>query len=158
MRFSAVSSLVRWVPRTLLVALVVCACGGAPEAQALSPVSASGKQEEPLRKHAPGTIMRAAIVRVRDMGLGYFLQHVEVEALLKEGSFVGWQVKALHEASDWVGYDLRVGDVVSRINGLPIERPNQAKDALKACAVASEIIVTGERAGAPLSLRIPIVP
>jgi type II secretory pathway component PulC len=121
-----------------------------------SPVRA--KQEEPSQKLAPGTISRAEVARVRDMGLGYFLQHIEVEAALKEGAFTGWQVKALRETSEWAGYDLRVGDVVSRINGLPIERPKQASDALKACAIAPAIVVTGERAGAPLVLRIPIVP
>jgi type II secretory pathway component PulC len=150
----ASSSFSRLVP----LALLVCACGGAPETQIASPVRASEKNPEPLQKLAPGTIARKAIVSVRDRGLGYFLQHIEVEPAFKEGVFSGWQVKALRERSDWAGYDLRVGDVVSRINGLPIERPNQATEALKACASAPEIVVTGERAGAPLSLRVAIVP
>jgi type II secretory pathway component PulC len=53
--------------------------------------------------------------------------------------------------------DLRAGDVVTHINGFPIEHPEEALEAFKSLDVASELRVEYEREGVPHELRYAIV-
>ena len=54
---------------------------------------------------------------------------MSVEASLVEGRFQGFRIVEIKPPDAWRGVDLRVGDVVTRINDMPIERPQQAYDA-----------------------------
>ena len=56
----------------------------------------------------------------------------------------------------WEGVDLKVGDVVTRVNGFKIEREHEANAAFKSLAVASEIRVSIVRDGAPAEIRFAI--
>jgi type II secretory pathway component PulC len=146
-------------PSSLLVALTmlaVSACGGA-EAQTGPSRTLANAQKAPKLAVKRGVVLRSEVKSALSLSLGSFLRHVDVEAAFKDGAFVGYQIKALRDASDWDGFDLRIGDVVSRVNGMPIERAEQAMLAFYACARVKEISVTGERAGAPLAVTVPIV-
>lgn len=101
-------------------------------------------------------IARSMVDRALKAGLGRFLGYVEIEpALDDKHKFVGWRVVALHGA--WEGVDLQVGDVVTKVNGFPIERDDQANKAFQSLAVASEIRVALVRGGKPTELRLAIV-
>jgi type II secretory pathway component PulC len=57
----------------------------------------------------------------------------------------------------WSGVDLRPGDVVTSVNGFPIEHPEQAQTVFDSLDVASELRVAYERDGQPRELAYAIV-
>lgn len=137
------------------VSLAGLACAPTPEAKpsrlALKESSAPVVEAQPK-----DSVSRDAVDATVAAGLGKFLANVEVEAQLDKGKFVGWRIVALH-GEMWKGVDLEVGDVVTRVNGFPIERDYEADKAFRSLAVASEIRVSYLRAGAPRELRFSIV-
>jgi hypothetical protein len=144
------------VVRKLLFVLGIAlsACGGAePE----PPVVPATRVTAPGPERAPGTLWRDEIVATIDAGLGTFLQRVEVEASLPNGRFEGFRIVALHPREFWRGVDLQQGDVVTRVNGMPIERETDAYDAFQALRSASELRVSILRGGAPRALVYRIV-
>jgi type II secretory pathway component PulC len=56
----------------------------------------------------------------------------------------------------WRGVDLAPGDVVTQVNGRPVEHPEQALAAFQSLAVAKELRVTLDRNGAPREIAYPI--
>jgi hypothetical protein len=161
----------------LLLALAVSAgCGSAaaqgssgsdrPRAQpsAVGSVASSRPAVDPVRRGPPeGNIEQGAAARIRradlmktlSAGLGIFLQRVQVEPLLVLGRFRGWRIASLQGAGPaWGG--LKPGDVVLRVNGKPIERPEQALECWQSLAFARELRVAYMRDGAPSELVLPI--
>lgn len=90
----------------------------------------------------PGTLQRADVERVVDGGLGRFLGQVQVEPRLSAGKFAGWSIVSLQPPELWTGVDLRPGDVVTRVNGMAIEREMEAYDAFQAVRAADKLEVT----------------
>jgi S1-C subfamily serine protease len=151
--------------RTLMVSLGalavgLCACGSASPAPA-SPLAASSSPVSPTPVVAAGdhTLTRAAVHAVVGQGLGAFLQRVELDdkPVRVGGRFHGFRIAALHDAPFWSGVDLKPGDVVTRVNGFPIERPEQAQTAFESLEVAGELRVSYDRDGEPRELVYPII-
>lgn len=142
------------------VALCVASLAGCGSGEAPPPATPKAAAAPPPAAPEPGpteSVSRAAVDAAIKAGLGKFLANVEVEPSLDgKGKFVGWRVVALHGAM-WEGVDLRVGDVVTRLNGFEIERDAQADKAFRSLAVASEIRVSLLRDGKPTELRFAIV-
>jgi type II secretory pathway component PulC len=143
-----------------LAALTVAGCGAAPpRATAASaepaPASAEPAVEAPTPIHREGVIPRAELDTVLAGGLGRFLQGVATEPHLEEGRFVGFRLTAL-QAPYFAGLDLRAGDTVLTVNGLPIERPEQALAAWDGLRVASELTLEYLRSGERQQLRFAI--
>jgi type II secretory pathway component PulC len=138
--------------------VVVSACGGAATPRASAPVanSATAAPPPPLPEH---TIARSLIRATVARGLGAFLQRVELddEPVFTGGKFHGFRISALHDPPFWSGVDLKPGDVVVSVNGLPIERPEQALAAFDALQTAPELRVAYERQGHALALVYPII-
>ena len=90
-------------------------------------------------------------------GLGDLLGRVHLEPALVAGKFHGWRIIEL-KAGDpmWEGTDLAPGDVVTAVNGRPIERPEQAFAAFQTLAVAKELRVTYERGTSRREIVYPI--
>ncbi len=140
-------------------------CGGnADEAEPAGPMATAGGSSAPLVPSAPeirvvsGEIARADMNAVIDAGLGRFLQGVGTEAQLDGGRFVGFTLTRLYpEDARFQRLDLRPGDVVVRVNGQPIERPEQALAVWNGLRVASELMVEYVRAGEPRQLRFDIL-
>jgi hypothetical protein len=101
-----------------------------------------------------GVIERQGLVAILDQGLGRFLQHVQLEPALSGGKFDGFRLAALDPA--WHGVGLESGDLIKRLNGQPIERPEQAMAAFESLRTASEVRVDFTRAGKPSSVRYRI--
>lgn len=138
--------------------LLVAACGGstaAPRGEtARSPAPASSADTLPTR---PGRLWRRDVVATLSRGLGDFLTRVQLEPSLAGGKFRGWRIVKLREGDPlWTGVDLAPGDVVTLVNGRPIERPEQALTAFQSLAVAPELRVTYERDGARREIAYPI--
>ena len=104
-----------------------------------------------------GSLQRADVERVVDAGLGRFLGHVVLEPSLKAGKFTGWSIVELLPQGQWGGVDLRPGDVVTRVNGMAIEREAQAFDAFQAVRQAPALEISYLRQNQPRTLRFAIV-
>jgi S1-C subfamily serine protease len=103
-------------------------------------------------------IRRSSLKRTVDAGLGRWLQTVSVDRLLVRGRFKGWIIRSL-SADDgcYTGVDLRVGDVVTRVNGRPVERPEEALVVWTALPTSAELVVDLVRDGQPRTVRFGIV-
>ena len=106
-----------------------------------------------------GAIPRPALQAVLASGIGRFLQQVRAEPSLARGRFVGWRVLTLFPGRADVSVRvLRPGDTVTRVNGKPIERPEQFKTLWDSLASASELVLDIEREGRPSRVRYAITP
>lgn len=126
--------------------------GGDPEPRATQPTSTTP---------APGaektsSLRRSQVKRTIAKGLGYFLQEVSVDdyPVMTGGKFHGFKIKAI--TGDW-GVDLRPGDVVTRVNGMAIEHPEDADAALRSLEKAQALRVDFDRDGKARTLELPIV-
>jgi type II secretory pathway component PulC len=136
------------------------ACAESPPPAARTPGSqATARANESPPAAALRVLSRSAVRAAVAQGLGAFLQHVELddEPVLASGRFHGFRIAALRGAEWWKGVDLAEGDVVTSVNGFPIERPEQAQTAFDSLAVASELRVAYERNGQPRELVLQIV-
>lgn len=145
----------------LLLALASVGCGerGEPKTPALDHPSegAAPPQFEALAARKPITqIKRAAVKETIAEGLGVFLQNVSVDdwPVMHEGKFHGFKIKSINR--DW-GIDLRPGDVVTRVNGIVPEHPEEADAALRSLEKAASLKVEFEREGKARTIELPIV-
>jgi type II secretory pathway component PulC len=145
---------------SLFVAFALFACGGASEPPAApvsqappAPPSAPAKQPR-----AEGTLPRTEVNAVIDRGFGRFLATLEVEPSLEDGRFRGWTIVELAPVDLWSEVDLRAGDVVLSVNGMPIERDTEAFDAFQSLRHADALTVAYARDGAERRLSYQIVP
>jgi S1-C subfamily serine protease len=110
----------------------------------------------PPERH--GEIVRAELVPVIEAGLGRFLGGVRVEAALTDGRFEGYRIVSIYPTDPrFEGLELVAGDVVVRVNGEPIERPEQAFHVWNGLRVASELMIEYVRGGERRELRYAIV-
>jgi hypothetical protein len=153
----------------LLAAIVTAGCASShyPDVDEPMPPGAMAAARAPAEAPLPasaggpaaqqGTLQRADVERVVDAGLGRFLASVAIEASVSGGRFAGWSIVQLQPPELWRGIDLRPGDVVTRINGMAIEREGEAYDAFQAVRQAQALEVSYLRQGQPRALRYTIV-
>jgi type II secretory pathway component PulC len=158
----------------LCALLIVCtvACAGRQSHVDVSPAevalpaapSSSGAEANPAVVEAPEDTTPIVLTRslVRDtlrQGIGAFLANVELTPMMSGGRFAGFRLERARGLRRWnaAGLDLRVGDVITRVNGRSIERPEQAQAAFVAMAEANELSVDVVRAGAPVHVRLPVL-
>jgi len=105
-----------------------------------------------------GAISRDALRAELGRGIGRFLQNVKTEAVLSHGHFVGWRLLALFPKRPDVRVQaLKQGDVLIRVNGQSIERPEDFKAVWDTLETAKELVLEIERDGQPSTLRYNIV-
>jgi hypothetical protein len=150
------------------LALLACACASSqyPDIDEPMPPGVKTSMDSPALPdaslapaltRAPGTLARADVERVVDAGLGRFLSHVQLEPSLAGGKFMGWSIVALQPPELWSGIDLRPGDVVTRVNGMSIEREMEAYDAFQAVRGADKLEVSYLRQREPRTLSYAII-
>lgn len=148
-------------------ASALAACGGAQDTGGLTLAEANAPPVEvdagpsPLEvpTRAPGPLTRAEVRALIAAGLGHVLARVELEPVLRGRDFVGFRVVDARDFAAWrsAGADLRAGDVIVRVNGVRIERPEHALWAFQRLNVATEVVVELLREGVPVTLRSPIL-
>lgn len=146
----------RFLPAALL-ALSLMACSGAQRSGESHEAVMSDASPEPLPPTVPlsGGLSRSTLQQVLGRSVGDVLRRVEVEAETRDGAFVGWRLVALPDTMpDW--FDLRAGDVVTSINGLPLQRPEEAQQVWELLQVSSEVRVDFLRDGEREALRLPV--
>ncbi len=105
----------------------------------------------------PGVIRRASLVREIDAGMARWLQGVEGDRVLAKHRFQGWLVKSLHRTDPcYQQIDLRQGDIVQKVNGRSVEKPDQAFEVFESARTAPAIVVDYLRDGKPRQLTIGI--
>jgi type II secretory pathway component PulC len=143
--------------RFSVLAMFVLGCGGSAP-----PPNEPARVEKPRAAvvsapapEAVTSLTRAQVKRTIAEGLGMFLQNVSFEdwPVMHEGKFYGFKIKSIN--MDW-GVDLRPGDVVTRVNGIVPERPDEADAALRSLEKAAALKVEFEREGKPRTLELPI--
>jgi type II secretory pathway component PulC len=148
---------------TALSALVFLACGGedatrGSAAKSPSGGSAKGAAAEGSSGPArPVTSLRRAQIRAAvAAGLGSLLQNVTFEDMpsMTNGKFHGFVIQSINPE---LGVDLRPGDVITRVNGIVPEQPDDADAALRSLEKAAALKVEFEREGKPRTLELPIV-
>jgi type II secretory pathway component PulC len=106
----------------------------------------------------PDRLRRDAMTRTVDAGLGNWLQGISVDPLLERGRFRGWIVRSLPSGQAcYAGIDLQAGDVVTRVNGHSIERPEQAHEVWVGLRTSPALVVDFLRDGQAHTLRFAIV-
>ncbi|HEX4475576.1 MAG TPA: hypothetical protein VH142_10895 [Polyangiaceae bacterium] len=105
----------------------------------------------------PGALYREDVNATVEEGLGYFLQRVSVEAQVEDGRFEGFRIVDLEPPDFWQSVDLRPGDVVLQVNGMPIERDIDAYQAFEALKSAPALKVSYVRSGVRHELAYAIV-
>jgi type II secretory pathway component PulC len=135
------------------------ACGGSSARRVASPAAPASASGAPGSTRPDHTIFRSEVKAAIARGLGAFLQRVELadEPVFVAGRFHGFRIAALHDPPFWEGVDLKPGDVVTSVNGLPIERPEQALAAFESLQTAKELRVAYERQGRLAYLVYPIL-
>lgn len=139
--------------------LVACSSGVSPvdAPDDLPPLEAEAMAAEPVDdRPPPGVLWRHEVVETVDAGLGYFLQRVSVEPALEQGRFTGFRIVELRPHNWWAGVDLRLGDVVEKINEMPIERETEAFKAFESLRTAKQLSVSLVREGESRTLVFEI--
>lgn len=145
-----------WVLLTMLVG-----CGAAPAVPPAAPKVAAKPAQVAKAPEAPrppkGALFREDVNAVVDRGFPLFLQRVEVEPRLVDGQFRGWSIVNLSPRDFWTGVDLKPGDIVTRVNDLPIERETEAFDVFESLKQADTLRVAFQRDGQSRVLEYRIV-
>jgi S1-C subfamily serine protease len=105
----------------------------------------------------PGALWRKDVNDVLDAGLGKFLQRADLRAELREGTFVGFRIVELRPPAWWQGVDVVPGDVITRVNGMPIEQPTDAHAAFESLRKSDKLVVNYLREGQPRELSYSII-
>jgi S1-C subfamily serine protease len=142
----------------VLVACVV-ACGPSyPESEyPTAPPAGVSASADDFAPAPPGALWRRDVDEVVDAGLGKFLQRAELRAQLHEGTFVGFRVLELRPPAWWQGVDLVPGDVITQVNGMPIEQPTEAHAAFESLRKSDKLVVSYLRDGAARELSYSII-
>src|SRR5450755_3118262 len=148
------SSLIQAVLATVLLAGCGADATPAPKVAA-APVKVA-KAAEPARP-PQGALFRQDVDALVDGGFPQFLQRVEVEPRLVEGQFRGWSIVNLSPRDFWSGVDLKPGDIVTRVNDLPIERETEAFDVFESLKQSDTLRVAFQRDGQSRVLEYRIV-
>ena len=100
-------------------------------------------------------VSRTRLDAVLKEGPPWLLSRVQMEEVLRKNKFIGWRITQF--PSEWDSSGLRPGDVVSQVNGVALEKPDDLWDAWVAVSGAKEIHVAYERDGKGAEAIVPIV-
>jgi hypothetical protein len=101
-----------------------------------------------------GVIDRAGLVTIIEQGLGRVLARLKLSPAMERGKFQGFRVNGIDAA--WAHAGIQANDVVLRLNGQAVERPEQAQAAFESLRVASELALELLRDGQKVALRYRI--
>jgi len=140
---------------TLCVLVWCCAACGGPkidDASTSADVSAD-VEAAPVETE----LHRAALDELLAKGPAYVLAMVQTDSVMAGGRFTGFKIVSFRTALP-AYLELAPGDVVTRVNDLPIERPEQFFEVFEKLKTATEVKFDILRDGAPKTLVYPIVP
>jgi S1-C subfamily serine protease len=134
--------------------VVAAGCASSPPRPEFPEPEPAETRPAAVTPRAPG-VTRVELDRALDAGPGAFLARVHVHAARDTRGFRGWAIVALDPP--YAGCGLQRGDVVTRVNGRVVERPEQFGEVWAALRGAGEIVVDYVRFGEKLELRVPVI-
>jgi hypothetical protein len=162
MSLRSARSLLRFLASASLLATASCA--SAPEREPAFPEEAAAETSTEAATEAPassspalppGTIARAELDHVLTGSPAWVLQQVELQEVLNKSSkFVGWRLASMPKS--WDGFGVQPGDVVTKVNGASVERPDEFWTVWVGLADAQEIRIDLERDGKPQVATIKV--
>lgn len=105
------------------------------------------------RQVGEGEILRSELRRHLKRGAGEFISRVGVRAEFRRNRFFGWRVVSYRGP----GKKIRAGDIITRVNNKPIERPNQFMAVWNMMSKSDSLVVKLVRNRKPMVLRYKIV-
>jgi hypothetical protein len=117
-----------------------------------------GEPGPPPTSSTTPEVSRAGLAHILGESPGHFFGLVEVEGVGDESGsrFQGWRIVSLPtDTPSWL--DVRVRDVVTSVNGMGLERPEDAQRVYELLRVASEVRIDLLRDGEARVVRIPVV-
>jgi hypothetical protein len=141
---------------SLVLALGSAACSSSARPPASAAPTPAARVALPPPGAPPGHLVRADVDHVLvTQGPPWVLRRVLSEEVIRaDGKFAGWRLVGLPE--EWRDIDLKPGDVVTRVNGLPLETPDEAWEAWKSVGRSPELKITLMRDGAARQAVVPI--
>lgn len=140
---------------SLFLLLASCGSGGdAPPPKSPVPPPASTEPARPA-----DAVWRRDVKDTVNGGLGKLLGElgIVVEPKLEAGQFVGFRIVQLELPKSWGDVDLASGDVILRVNAMPIERDTEAFAAFESLKTANSLTIQYWRAGEERQLRYRIL-
>lgn len=105
----------------------------------------------------PGVLRRPSLVRLIDAGLPLWLQGVQGDRVLANHRFQGWLIKTMYPSDPcYQAIELRGGDIVQKVNGKSIEKPEQAFDVAQSLRTAPTLVVDYLRNGKAQRMTLSI--
>jgi hypothetical protein len=99
------------------------------------------------------TIERGVIEQALKHGPAWFIAQVAVDPVVVRGTFYGFRVLSLFpDHSEFNDTSIQRGDIVQRVNGMPIERPEQFMVAWSSLRSMRHLTIRVIRNGQPLQL------
>jgi S1-C subfamily serine protease len=150
--------------RLALLALLSLACATTPAlppvpeeptpTPAVAPAPAPPARAPCAAFARPGVLRRSVVDRAVKAHLGAWLHGgVVVDPAMQKGRFRGWIVRSLYPDDPcYQQVDLRPGDLVLKVNGQGLERPEQASEVFESLSSAPALVVEFVRDGAPMKL------
>jgi len=145
--------------------LLAGGCASAPAPKSTAPTATSPPEPQPavaapssteqLTRRLPDgrlVVSRPALRRLQDRGPHWMLARVDVRPLLKRGRFVGWRIVRYAGPGQ-----LDPGDVVLRVNGNTLERPEQFMQAWTELPVRDKLVIELVQQGKPRTLELDVV-
>jgi hypothetical protein len=127
----------------------------APASQAAAPQLSKDKElatEGSPATSGDGAITRKEMRKVIAGGAQAFIQQVQIRPAFRNGQFYGWRVVEYRGPGP-----VRAGDIVRRVNGQSLERPEQFMKAWDGLARRSSLVLEMVRRGRALVLRWSII-
>ena len=150
--------------RTLsILALIICSCATPPPTVApTQPIDPFGRPRLPRAATAPGAagetpagpsdLERTEVDAFLANGPSWFIRQVSMEPARMGDKFVGFRIVHFFEGDPrFTTVDLQPGDVVIRINDMPIGKPDQFMKAWEDIKAARKLMVEYVRGG---SIRV----
>ena len=144
------------------IALTISACASRP----MEPIEKVGEKPtdiytartvsapEPQRAAAaaPPVIPRYILEAIQAQGPGRFLQRVPVVPYRQGDEFVGFQILELFPGERLGIQSIRKGDVVTKINGKRVDRPEQFMKLFEELHLWNQVSIQFERQGVPMNV------
>lgn len=143
---------------TAIAAEKAAPSAASPEKNAATEKSAPAAPQETCAGFSgPGAVSRDTVADMVTAGLGHLLRKVTVEPERSRGRFLGWKLTKLDVSPACArAMDLQIGDVITRVNGSRIERPEEAHAAMGKLRTADAIRIELIRSGRPFLVRIKV--
>lgn len=154
----------------IVASLGLCGCASSPPNRTTAPPtspSAAPTHPAPVRATEPAAqpepltertidgrvvVSRRALRQLQARGPHWLLERVTVRPRLKRGRFIGWRIVRYAGPGQ-----LDPGDIVVRVNGSTLERPEQFMQAWTALPTRDKLVIELLQRGKPTRLQFDVV-